>query len=325
MTLRPTYRLTVGLPGRSNALAIAQRLGMPEQIVARARERIHPTQQRAEELLADIHEHLARAQEERAQAATLRREAERHEHQLRSRLAELDRERAEVLAHTEEEAATVLSDLKREADTLRRELRGQRAERERLAAIEQHIDAVRSATRSALGARGSRSVPSDGKPNVQVGDHVRLHSLGSIGIVRALPSSGDTAEVEIEGKRVRVRTIDLEPTEAAPTPRDRAVAAGHLTVSALPRRISAEGWAPIESQLDLRGYTTEEARQRLDQYLNDAYMEGLQTIRVVHGKGSGAVRQVVRELLADHPLVRSHETAEQREGGEGATVVRLAS
>ncbi len=323
-TLRPTYRLTIGLPGRSNALAIAQHLGMPEEVIARARERIHPTQQRAEELLGDIHEHLARAQAERAEAATLRREAERHDQQLRSRLAELERERAQVLVRSEEAAAAVLSDLQREADALRRELRGLRTERERLSTIEERIDALRSTARTASKTPATASPPG-GQLGLQVGDHVRVYSLGSIGVVRALPSGGDTAEIDIEGKRVRVRATDLERAEAAPTPRERAVAAGQLAPSALPRRISAEGWAPIESQLDLRGQTTEDARQRLDQYLNDAYMEGLQTIRVVHGKGTGAVRQAVRELLTDHPLVRSHETAEQREGGEGATVVRLAS
>ena len=321
-TLRPTYRLTIGLPGRSNALAIAERLGMPSDIVARAREHIHPSQQRAEELLADIHEHLARAQEERAQAATLRHDAERRDQQLRTRLTEVEHERREVLTRAEEEGAAVLSDLQREAGALRRELRGLRAERERVAAIEERIDSLRGETQTS--SAGKRGVQGDGEPSFQVGDYVYVHSLGSNGMVRALPVRG-SAEIEIEGKRVRVPASDLEPAETVPTPRERAVAAGQLVPSALPRRVSAEGWAPIESQLDLRGYTTEDARQRLDQYLNDAYMEGLQNVRVVHGKGTGAVRQAVRELLADHPLVRSHETAEQREGGEGATVVRLAS
>src|SRR5262249_9960846 len=111
------------------------------------------------------------------------------------------------------------------------------------------------------------------------------------------------------------------------SPRKRAADAGYLNVPPPPihESRSESGWAPVESQIDLRGLTTEEARYRLDQYLNDAYMEGLHTIRIVHGKGTGAVRQTVRDLLADHPLVRSHQIAEAREGGEGATVVTLAS
>lgn len=323
-TLRPTFRLTIGLPGRSNALAIAERLGMPREVIGRARDRIHPTEQRADELLADIHDHLGRAQGERAEAANLRREAERHDQQLRSRLAELERERSAVLARAEDQAAEMLSELRREADAVRRELRGMRSERERLATIEQRIETLRAATHTASRAGNTAAGPAGDQPTFRVGDRVRIRSLGSVGFVHGLPSSG-ALEIDIEGKRVRVQPADLEAAEAAPTPREQAVAAGHLVTAALPRRVTAEGWAPIESQLDLRGFTTEDARQRLDQYLNDAYMEGLQTIRVVHGKGTGAVRQAVRELLTDHPLVRSHEVAEQREGGEGATVVRLAS
>jgi DNA mismatch repair protein MutS2 len=129
--------------------------------------------------------------------------------------------------------------------------------------------------------------------------------------------------------RVHVRLADLERAggEGRASPRERATSAGYLTPPATetPRRVTSEDWSPVQSQLDLRGLTTEEARYKLDQYLNEAYMEGLSTVRVVHGKGTGAVRQAVRDLLHDHPLVRSHETAEQREGGEGATVVKLAS
>lgn len=127
--------------------------------------------------------------------------------------------------------------------------------------------------------------------------------------------------------RVQARISDLVRSDGArrATPREQAVASGYLAATSVPRRITTEGWAPVQSQIDLRGLTTEEARYRLDQYLNEAYMEGLDTVRVVHGKGTGAVRQAVRELLSDHPLVRSHAPAEPRDGGDGATIVRLTS
>src|SRR5205814_1348436 len=140
--------------------------------------------------------------------------------------------------------------------------------------------------------------------------------------VRSVTAGGDSAEVDVGGMRVRVPTAQLVPAPRT-TPRDEAVSAGYLTST--PRRVSEPGWQPIESQVDLRGLTTEEARYRLDKYLNDAYMEGLNSVRVVHGRGTGAVRQAVRDLLMDHPLVRAHEMAPAREGGEGATIVRLAN
>ncbi len=325
-TLRPTFHLTVGLPGRSNALAIADRLGMPAHILSRAREAVHPSEQQADELLAEIHEQRAQAREERSAAARLRGAAEREAQRLRSGQEELEREREAILARADEEASAALADLRREADTLRRDLRGMRAERERLAAIEASIERLDRATRSAVRQRHGAAALGEPPALPGVGDYVLVPSLGSTGVVRALAANGEIADVDVAGMRVRVKRDELRSAggQPAPSPRESAVAAGYLRQSQ-PRRVTGDNWSPIESQLDLRGLTTEEARQRVDQYLNDAFMEGLHAVRIVHGKGTGAVRQAVRELLTDHPLVRSHETAAPREGGEGATVVLLAS
>ncbi len=321
-SLRPTYRLAIGLPGRSNALAIAQRLGMPEDILRDARSMTAPDERRADDLLAEIQDALNAAREERDEADRLKAESERLSQQLRSRLAALERDRAHVLAAADEERAAIVAELRREAEELRRDLRRLRAERERLVGIEERIARL-------PGGRGARPIGNEptAQPAVAVGDAVRITTLGTSGVVRGLSANGESAEVEVGGKRVHARVADLERVQGGRqrSPREEAVAAGYLSGTASPRRITSEGWSPVESQLDLRGLTTEEARYRLDRYLNEAYMEGLNTVRVVHGKGTGAVRQAVRDLLADHPLVRSHETAEQREGGEGATVVKLAS
>ncbi len=321
-TLRPTYHLTIGLPGRSNALAIAQRLGMPDDILRDARSLTAPDERRADDLLAEIQDALNAAREERAQADRLKAESERLNQQLRSRLAALERDRAHVLAAANEERAAIVADLRREAEDLRRDLRRLRAEREQLVGIEERIARLPH-------GRAARPLPNEAvdQPTVAVGDAVRISSLGTTGVVRSVSANGDNAEVEVGGMRVHARTADLVRIqgERRTSPREQAVAAGYMSGTVTPRRITSDDWSPVQSQLDLRGLTTEEARYRLDQYLNEAYMGGLNTVRVVHGKGTGAVRQAVRDLLSDHPLVRSHETADQREGGEGATVVKLAS
>lgn len=321
-TLRPTFHLTIGLPGRSNALAIAERLGMPESVIADARAMTAPEELRADNLLAELQETLRRARDEQAEANRARAEAERTAQQLRARMAAIEEERALVLASAEEERAAIVAELRREADELRRELRRLRAERERLVAIEERI-----AKLPRVGTAGPQSNDADTRAALAVGDSVRIASLGATGIVRGLSPSGDSAEVEVGGMRVQARISDLVRSDGArrATPREQAVASGYLAATSVPRRITTEGWAPVQSQIDLRGLTTEEARYRLDQYLNEAYMEGLDTVRVVHGKGTGAVRQAVRELLSDHPLVRSHAPAEPRDGGDGATIVRLTS
>jgi DNA mismatch repair protein MutS2 len=322
VSLRPTFHLTIGLPGRSNALAIAERLGMPESVIADARSFTAPEELHADDLLAEIQGALRGARDERAEAGRLKTESERLTQQLRARLAAVEQERAQLLAEADDERAAIVAELRREADDVRRDLRRLRAERERLTAID---DRIARLPRS----HAARPLPtaSDEPPALATGDAVRINSLGTSGVVRSVSTSGDNAEVEVGGMRVHVRTSDLVRVqgESRTSPRERAVASGYLAPSDTPRRVTSEGWAPIQSQVDLRGLTTEEARFRLDQYLNEAYMEGLSTVRVVHGKGTGAVRQAVRDLLSDHPLVRSHETAEQREGGDGATVVQLAS
>ncbi len=319
-TLRPTYRLIIGLPGRSNALAIAERLGMPHAIIADAREMTPQSEQRVDELLQEIHGHLAQARTDRAVSTQLRTAAERANNELRTKLAAVERERRSILERAEEAREETISELAREADELRRELRGLRSERERLAAIEGRIAGLRSPS-------PARAQPAAGPSETfSIGDMVEVTNLGTTGVVRSI--SGNAVEVEVGGMRVRVSPNQLvrrESSKPEPSPRQQAVASGHLLQSAEPAPSSPEGWWPVESQLDLRGLTTEEARYRLDRYLNDAYMEGAQTVRIVHGKGTGAVRQAVREVLSDHPLVQSHETAERNEGGEGATVVRLAS
>ncbi len=321
-SLRPTYRLTIGLPGRSNALAIAQRLGMPESILADARSLTAPDERRADDLLGEIQDALNAARDERAATDRMKLEAERLNQQLRSRMAALERDRAHVLAAADEERAALVAELRREAEELRHDLRRLRAEREQLTGIEDRI--ARLPTSRAV---NSPAVEPVDRPTFAVGDSVRITSLATTGVVQSISSNGENAEVDVGGMRVQARSSDLVRVqgEGNASPRERAVASGYMSATETPRRITSEGWSPIESQLDLRGFTTEEARYRLDQYLNEAYMEGLNTIRVVHGKGTGAVRQAVRDLLTDHPLVRSHETAEQREGGEGATVVKLAS
>jgi DNA mismatch repair protein MutS2 len=322
-TLLPTYRLIIGLPGRSNALTIAERLGLPPSIVSAARGFISPDERRVDELLAEIHQELEHARSERADESRRRLEAERLERQVKARLATAEEERSTILAGAEEEVAVLMSELRREADAIRRELRGLGEERRRSSALEERIAALRARAGTVLNRRPEATVAHG---PFALGESVLVASLGATGIVRSLSSDGDVAEVEVGGMRARVRIGDLSPSVAAPTPRDRARAAGYLNSADSPRGMADRStWSGVQSQIDLRGLTTEEGRQRVDQYLNDAYMEGVSLVRIIHGKGTGALRQAVHELLADHPLVRSHATADRSEGGEGATVVHIAT
>lgn len=324
-TLKPTYRLTIGLPGKSNALAIAERLGMPSDVINGARSSLEPGQRRVDELIADVESTLRAARREEADAQRLKDEVARTERQLQGRLNALERDRAAVLQKAEEQRAATVAELQREADALRRELRGLKAERDRLAVIEQGISAIRFAPARAKEA----GTPESARPlghDLEPGDRVKVRSLDAVGVLQSL-GPANVAEVDVGGIRVRVHVDELDRSmEAAREPAtERASAWSQTTPATNPRRAEDDNWPVVESQLDLRGLTTEEARYRADRYLHDAYMEGIKTARIIHGKGTGAVRQIVRQLLSDHPLVRSHEGAGPHDGGDGATVVHLVS
>lgn len=323
-TLRPTYRLTIGLPGKSNALAIAERLGMPKEVIEGARSSLEPGQRRVDELIGDVESALRAARREEAEAQRLKSEAERTERQLQGRLNALERDRAAVLRQADEQRAATVAELQREADALRRELRGLKAERERLAVIEQGISTMRLGPSRAKG-EGARELARPFVQELGPGDRVKVRSLDAVGVLQSF-GTGNLAEVDVGGMRVRVHMDELErSTEPARAPMPGRVTAWSEPAATERRRAGEDQWSLVESQLDLRGLTTEEARYRADKYINDAYMEGIKTARIIHGKGTGAVRQTVRDLLSDHPLVRSHEGAGPHEGGDGATIVHLAT
>jgi DNA mismatch repair protein MutS2 len=304
-TLRPTYRVHVGLPGASNAFAIASRLGLD-----------HGVLDRAESHLSELHRSLER---------TLR-EAERQRTELagtldEARIAAEDARR--VTADAERDAAKVRDDAERavrrarvEADELLLQARRalHQAEQARDKAAKRNL--VDEAREALAGAERTRETSREEIPPVRatvpvaIGAPVLVDGVSEPGTLLAVDDRG-MADVAAGPLRLRVPVTSLRE---APAP-DEAVRSTRPQVS---------GSAPsVPLQLDLRGARAEEALAELDRYLNDAAVAGIDRLRIVHGKGTGALRTAVREMLATHPLVREHAPAAQNEGGEGATIVRL--
>jgi DNA mismatch repair protein MutS2 len=303
-SLRPTYRLHIGLPGASNAFAIASRLGLDHAVLARA-----------ESHLSELHRSLER---------TLR-EAERHRTELSSALEEARVAAEDARSLTEEarrEAARIRDEGERavrrartEADELllqaRRALR--RAETARDQAAKRNlVEDARAALAEAETTRRSavpEPAPRSGVP-IAVGSPVHVEGVSEPGTLLSIDERG-MADVAAGALRLRVPATSLRPAQA---PDESPISA----------RPIVSGSAPAVSlQLDLRGARAEEALEVLDRYLNDAAVAGVDRLRIVHGKGTGALRTAVREVLARHPLVRAHEPAGAAEGGDGATIVRL--
>ncbi|MDW8252705.1 MAG: endonuclease MutS2 [Chloroflexota bacterium] len=317
LTLAPTYRLILGTPGASNALAIASRLGLSPEIIEEARTLVSPTEAEVERLLADLQRERDALAAERQRAAAAAAQAEAERAKLAEALAVVERERDRLA----DEART---ELLREADELLRALQRAAA----AAASPTNADAAAAAAAELAAARQAfarrtrrprhpRRAPLRTRP-LRVGDPVRLPRLGQVGELVALFPEREEAEVWLGTMKVRAPLRDLEPMSAAEAAREHRRA--HLE-----RRVTLPPPPPSPgTQLDLRGRRADEAAEALDRYLNDAYRSGLSEVRVIHGKGTGALRQVVRTHLAAHPLVREWAPAALNEGGEGATIAKLA-
>ena len=318
-TLSPTYRLTIGLPGGSQAFAIAERLGLPESIVADARSRLTEAQRSFEATLAAIRETegetsdaLERARAAEARAADALRTAEDERRRAR-------RERDEHVRTAREEADKVVADLRAELADTRRAL-----ERETVTAAS--LDAA-LARAEAIAERLPATEPAEAvaapvEPRQwKVGDRARSRSGGWEGRIAALEKGGRRGTLEAGGLRVAVDVDDLVPAVGVPA----AVGAGPATTTGASNAamLRLERARSVASSLDLRGARVDEALDALDRYLDDAAVAGLGSVTIIHGLGTGALRDAVRAAAAEHPLVRSARPGERGEGGDGATVVTL--
>ncbi|GIV83585.1 MAG: endonuclease MutS2 [Candidatus Roseilinea sp.] len=311
-TLRPLYQLSIGLPGRSNAFAIAQRLGMPEAIISAARRYLDANVARAEDMLAEI----ARLQQqtERALEAARKsqREAEANAERIRARLNAIEDERKAVIEQAREEARRETEQLRAEVRRLHNRIVAAGGPLDEVKRIKQEVEQLAAAAAARAPQPPLRAPLRKGA--IQAGDTVRIRSLGVTAEVNAV--DGEEADVQIGRMHTRVRLNDLERISAGELLHKTQREARDEVVS-LPRV------PPPPLELDLRGLTTEEGVARVQDYLDRAARAGLPFVRLIHGKGTGALRRAIRDAIKADPAVQSFETGLEGEGGDGVTVVRL--
>jgi DNA mismatch repair protein MutS2 len=329
-TLRPTFHLTIGLPGRSNALAIAQRLGMPEPIIQTARSELSPTDLRADDLLDEIHRQRDQSRKARAAAEKARHEAELLRVELTRRLDKIEDERRQVLEKAHQEAYEQVQSIQEELREARRALARARQPLEVLEAVEEQVEILQETVEIPVERRQADIPGQTLRRAIRLGDKVRLHSLNTQGVVTSLGE--EEAEIQVGAIRIRTRLVELQlageaetatesrnilPEGQLPTARDLLAAR-----KSRPEAILA---ASPGLELDLRGQRADEALEALERYLDAAYLAGLPWVRIIHGKGTGKLRLAVREALGQHSYVKSFETGGDKEGGEGVTVAKLTS
>jgi DNA mismatch repair protein MutS2 len=309
VTLTPTYQLSVGIPGGSNAMATAARLGIPEEIINDARGMISEGSQELEGLLANLMAENQKVASLKGVLETERDNFVRRNAELNTELQRLKNEERKALRDARDVIVKEMAELHREIRQAVAELRKEKNK----AAIDK---ARRTLTYVREKLDSPAWQPDTGEENtdidselIKVGDTVRVREVGLTATVLSI--SEDSREIEVQAGRTRMK-LGLDNVVKA-VPQDTNV----------PLTGTQPAFRAVPLEFDLRGRRADEVEPALDTYLNDAAQSNLMEVRIIHGIGTGTVRSIVREFLAGHPLVKSFRAGERDEGGDGATVVRM--
>jgi DNA mismatch repair protein MutS2 len=306
----------IGLPGRSNALAIAERLGLPESIIQAARAEIDPTDLRAEDLLDEIHRQRELEQQARIATQAAQLEAETLRDELAQRLDQIEDERYALLEQSRQVAESSLTVLQDEIESLRNKLAKARQPLDIVDEVKEIASVlVEEVTEPILRKAPARQVRSPKGP-LRLGEKVHLRSIDQDGILTGIGE--DELEVQVGMLRVRARRLDVvRKAEFVEETQEKKTSAPKSGIT-LPVIQNSPG-----VELDIRGQRVDEGLDALERYIERAYLVGLPFVRIIHGKGTGRLRDSVRTALTGNPHIRSFESGGQSEGGEGVTVVHL--
>jgi len=333
-TLRPTYKLTIGLPGRSNALAIATRLGLDPKIVEAARSDVNPESLRADKLLDDIRKERNRTSRERQKLEKAREKLETQNLELQKRLEKIEDERREVLAKARAEGELEVAVLKRNIESLKSQLKKAKQPLDAIKSIEEKLEVMEEKIEAPVERRTANIADQSQVANrkhlhrpsgqvqvssIQLGERVIVSTLNADGVVTALGESD--AEVQIGSLRVRARLVDLvRKGQEAESPEEKNETRKQVGVG---EHVVTSTKSP-GLELNLRGKLVDEGLDELERYLERAYSAGLLFVRIVHGKGTGRMRDAVRNALKESSYVASFEEPKDNEGGAGVTVAKMA-
>ncbi|WP_274649360.1 endonuclease MutS2 [Paenibacillus humicola] len=313
-TLSPTYRLLVGVPGRSNAFAIAERLGLSRTIIDHARGEVSEEDMRVENMIASLEEDRIGAEAERQTAEALRRELEAQRARFEAERRKFDEQKERMLEKAREDAREAVAKARREAEQVIADLR--RLAMEEGASVKEHklIEARRRLDEAAPERKASGAKKPAAKPQrIEAGDEVMVHSLGQRGHVVEL--SGGGAVVQMGILKMKVELGDLELVK-----RPEAAKQQQPKQAASLKRTRDEN---VRMELDLRGANVEEAIVEVDRFLDESFLSGLGQVYIIHGKGTGVLRTGISEFLRRHKHVKSYRLGNYGEGGTGVTVAEL--
>lgn len=319
-TLRPTYRLLIGVPGKSNAFAISQKLGLPLSIIDRAKEQISQEDETFEDVLSSLEESRKTIESEREELASYKEEIKTLKEQLEAKQDKLDQRKERIITEANEEAHRILREAKDYADQTMRIFN--KAGKDSMSAkeLEKHRSDLRKKMDKA-GKKVALKTPQKQKSTLRpqdlsLGDSVKVMSLNVKGTVSSKPDSKGMLFVQMGILRSKVHISDLQLI-------DEPVITGPALSRTGAGKIKMNKSASVSTEINLLGKTVDEAVSELDKYLDDAYLAHLSSVRIVHGKGTGALRKGVHNYLKRLKYVQDFHLAEFGEGDAGVTIVEF--
>ncbi|MBQ8540470.1 MAG: endonuclease MutS2 [Clostridia bacterium] len=313
-TLRPTYKLLIGVPGKSNAFAISKRLGLDEDIIERAKSVVDGESTKFEDVISSLEETRRNAEIDAEKAEEARIESEKVKQRAEKERASIEKQKEKILRDAREDAKRIYEQAKREADEIIKEMRKGAKDAHKL-------DEERQKLKKGLGKveeKLSEDVFKQKNPPIDpkkllLGQSVEVTSMGQVGKVLTLPDKNGNLTVQLGILKINVHISALRLAEEK---KEKAKKGAGL-------RLSTGKGISVKSEIDLRGYMVDEALIELDKYLDDAAMSSLESVRIIHGKGTGALRSAVQEFLRRHHHAKSFRMGAFGEGDMGVTVVEL--
>ena len=314
-TLSPTYKLLIGIPGKSNAFAISRRLGMEEEILTRAGELLNDENVQMEDVLARLEKNRQQAAKQRRQAETMRRDARDIRESLKKEQDDLDRQRTKILEEARTEALRILEDAKEASQKTMKELRSIRDNAALKDALQQ-AETARNEIREKqekLGGKTKAEPRRSGRvpKNLKVGDSVRILSLDQEAMVLTVPDKSGNLQVQAGIMKIRTNISDLI--------REKSTEKKQTFVTTR----SVSGSSHGKTEIDLRGMTLDEALLEVDRFIDQGLLANLQTLTVIHGKGTGVLRKGITDYLRSHRMVKSFRSGGLGEGDTGVTIITL--
>lgn len=317
-SLRPTYKLLIGIPGKSNAFAISSKLGIPDEIIEKAKSQIGKQERSFEDLLSDLEKSRVTIEKEQAQIESYKEEIKDLKEQLTKKHEKIDASKDKILRDANERAKEILQEAKDMADETIRTMQKAGQSGISMKELEKKRQDVRdkiNEKNQKLSVTAKVSQHKQLKPNqVKLGDKVKIASMGLTGIVNALPDNKGNMFIQCGIMRTKANIADLVLVEEE-----------EITSKAIQRtgtgKIKMSKSFQVSPEINLLGQTVDEALATLDKYLDDAYLAHLPSVRVVHGKGTGALRQGVHNYLRRSTYVESYRLGEIGEGDAGVTIV----